>query len=239
LSVRISILLFLLLVGVSAFAQELEELRSYYQKFEGVMETDQNCLLKIHKAEVNQIILIRHGKPKLSKNGWYTAKMAQEYSRIYDLVKVYDFEKIPVCIFPDDVDTIYSSNLVRAKNTAAKLNINHIPVKSSSLFREFERDIITIPILKMPLMFWLGMSRIMWYSRLHSQTTESKKAANKRSEMVADALIKKSEEKSNAILVAHGMLNKKLVKTLSKRGWDKVYDNGNSYLSVKILAKAK
>jgi broad specificity phosphatase PhoE len=205
----------------------------------GIQESEQNCLLKIHETDLNQIILIRHGKPKLSKKGWYTAKMAQEYSRLYDLVKVYDFDKIPVCISPEDVDTIYSSNLVRAKNTANKLNLNHLPIKSSSLFREFERDILLIPILRVPLKFWLVLSRLMWYSRLHSHRTESKKSANKRSELAADALIISSEENSNAVLVAHGMLNKKLAKTLSKRGWDKVYDNGNSYLSVKILAKAK
>lgn len=187
-----------------------------------------------------QIVLIRHGKPMLNKKGWFSSKEAKEYSRRYDLVGVYDFESNPFCFSPDEIDTLYSSNLTRAQSTASKILENsEIEIVQSRLFREFEREVFLLPVLRMPLNFWLVSSRLLWYANLHSSQTESYKAARRRADSAADFLELKATKDGRTALVAHGMFNKRLSNALQKKGWTQVYTNGNGYLSVRILAKKK
>ncbi len=187
---------------------------------------------------LTQIILIRHGKPDINQKGWFSSLDAQKYSENYNQVEVVDFETIPVCMEILKPDTIYSSILVRAISTANKLiNDQAIYIDSRSLFREFEREIFTIPLIRLPLNFWLVSSRLFWYLGIHSSRIESHKAAKKRVSLAADYLETKSGSQKEVILVAHGMFNKALSKELQKRGWTLVFENGNSYLSMKIVAK--
>ena len=235
---RLLISIFLIFNGPFTLKAQLNDTKSFYsnQKLKGT----ENCFIEILKDNsIKQIILIRHGKPKLNKKGWFSSRDAQEYSRKYDLVTVEKINKSPICFDAKKLDTLYSSNLVRAKNTANQIKKEAICLKSDPMFREFERDIFSLPILKMPLNFWLVTSRLFWYSGIHSNVTESRNKAIKRVKKSAYYLELRAEENETVILVAHGMFNGKLSKVLKKNGWEKVFDNGKGYLSVKIMAKKK
>ncbi|QNL21501.1 histidine phosphatase family protein [Hyphobacterium sp. CCMP332] len=232
-------------INIGIAQTSIEELKQAYAKNSG--GSKENCLLKIITSEaknypdnqrIQQIILIRHGEPLLPKDGLFTSYMAQEYSRLYDEVEVMDFEQRPVCLENLDLDTIYASNLVRAKNTAQKIIENrNIHLQSEKLFREFEREILPVPFIRLPLNFWLVFSRLMWYARLNTSNIEGYDMAKKRIAYAAKFLEYKSNKNDLTLLVAHGMFNKSLAAELKKRGWTLVYSNGLGYLNVRVLAK--
>ncbi len=219
----------------------IEELKQAYTINAG--GSNENCLLKIIHTEAEnhnfrQIVLIRHGEPLLPKEGLFTSYMAQEYGRLYDEVEVLDFNQSPVCLENLDLDTLYSSNLVRAKNTAEKIiEDRKIHLQSDMLFREFEREIFPVPFIRLPLNFWLVFSRLMWYAGLNSSNIEGIGHAKKRVAYAAQFLENKSQSNDLTMLVAHGMFNRRLASELKKRGWILVYSNGLGYLNVRVLAK--
>jgi broad specificity phosphatase PhoE len=230
------------ITGVRLYAQlsELGTLKKYYSDYSSENDSCGGLRFAQSSDSIIQIVLIRHGKPQLNKKGWFSAADAQKYSDLYDRVEVYDFSPSPFCFDENDLDTLYSSDLIRAVSTATKiLGESDIVLQQKTLFREFEREVFPFPVLKMPLNFWLVTSRLMWYSGLHSRRIESSVAAGKRVDLAAEFLEKKSQKNGKTALVAHGMFNKRLAKTLRRNGWTMVYQNGNGYLSLRILAKSK
>ena len=184
--------------------------------------------------ELIQIMVMRHGKPLLEKKKKYTWEEANEYIQAYDTVGVEAFEMESVCV-PDGVNEMYCSNLGRSINTAEYLSKNNIPLISDERFREFERQILPIPGIKMPLSFWLITARIPWIFGFGE--IESLKNARNRSKEVAAFLDKNAHENKKTVLVAHGFLNRFLEKSLKKEGWTQVKDGGHDYLSVSVYTK--
>lgn len=240
-----AVLLFLFLHTTGNAQPVLKQLERAYTQ--NSIHSKEACLLDIIKTEdlagfqneiVQQIMLIRHGQPLLSKEGLFSSFMAKEYSYLYDQVEVKDFDKSPICIKNQAIDTILSSNLRRAVNTAEKIiEERDIVLQSESLFREFEREVFLIPFIRLPLNFWLVISRAMWYARLNTSNIEGISSANSRVSYAAKYLEFKAKTNNPVILVAHGMFNKALSKKLKKRGWSLVYSNGHGYLNVRILAR--
>ena len=216
----------------------IDDLKKYYND-QGI--ASDSCLMRIFNQQghgFDQIILIRHGKPLLSKEGLFSSYMAQEYIRNYDLVKVQEFNQLPVCIDQIEVDTIFSSDLERARNTAEQIiGERDIELISNRIFREFELEIFPVPFFHLPLNFWLVTARLMWFANLSTIHIEGKKASNHRISYVAQELERTSTRNEPLILVAHGLFNKRLSKELHKREWNQVYENGMGYLSIRILAK--
>ena len=184
--------------------------------------------------ELIQIMVMRHGKPLLEKKKKYTWKEAEEYIRAYDTVGVETFEATTVCI-PDGVNELYCSNLGRSISTAKFIAKDSLPLISDEKFREFERQILHIPSIKMPLSFWLVTARIPWI--FGSSEIESLKEARKRSNEVAKFLDESARKEKKTMLVAHGFLNRFLEKSLKKEGWQQVRNGGHDYLSVSIYTK--
>lgn len=237
-----------LLIPVNLKGQdnELEILKQVYSEQD--KNADQNdCRLKIievletdqgRKVHFDQIILIRHGKPMISKNGLFSSYMAQEYLRNYDRVNVAPIGVSPVCLEDISPDTILTSNLQRSINTAEKLKVDmDIVLHSSPLYREFELEVFTVPFVRLPLNFWLVSSRLLWYAGLSSSTIENIRSSNHRIRYVAQDLEKWMEYNNHVVMVAHGLFNRRLARELKKRGWTLVYQNGTAYLNVKVLAR--
>ena len=184
--------------------------------------------------ELIQIMVMRHGKPLLEKKKKYTWKEAEEYIRAYDTVGVETFEATTVCI-PDGVNELYCSNLGRSISTAKFIAKDSLPLVSDKKFREFERQILRIPSIKMPLSFWLVTARIPWI--FGSDEIESLAEAKRRSDEVAKFLDESARTEKRTMLVAHGFLNRFLEKSLKKEGWQQVRKGGHDYLAVSIYTK--
>lgn len=186
---------------------------------------------------LQQIILIRHGEPALKKHGWFKRKEAQGFVLAYDSVGIYPPEYKPVLLYPNEVDTVFTSSIPRAKNTADLIFGEGYAFQPYPLFREFERKIFAFPNLKLPLKYWLVKSRILWFLGMNKKGIESFSKAKKRAKLGVNQLELKAQRDGKVVLVSHGLLNRFLVKYLKKNGWQVARDGGSGYLASWLLVK--
>jgi broad specificity phosphatase PhoE len=190
----------------------------------------------LNQKSVLQIILIRHGNPEINKNGWFSNKAARAYIKAYDTVGVNDIEKLPVKLKTHQNVAIYSSPLNRAYDTSQKVFGQDMKIEVDSSFIEFQREIIPLPLI-LPIKGWTSLSRFFWVIGLHSSDIPSFKSEKSRAEQNAEFLDKVARENKKVILVAHGFLNKYIVRYLKKNGWDHSYNGGNDYLAVHVMTQ--
>lgn len=190
----------------------------------------------LNEKSVLQIILIRHGDPEINKNGWFTYKSARKYIQDYDKVGVKNIENPPVKLKDFQDVLIYSSSLYRAYDTSKNIFEENTEIKVDSSFIEFQREITPLPLI-LPIKGWTTLSRFFWVIGLHSSDIPSFKSEKSRAEQNAVFLNKAANENKKVILVAHGFLNKYIVKYLKEKGWDHSYDGGNDYLAVQVMTK--
>ena len=187
--------------------------------------------------KLSQIMLIRHGEPALKKKGWVKRSQAIDFTYSYDTVGIYTPSFIPAKVSPNDVDIVQTSSINRARHTATLIFGDKMNYAPDSLFREFERKIFGFPNMKLPLKFWLGTSRVLWIMGMNKKGIESFHKAKSRSRLATDRLEELAEHDKKVILVAHGFLNRHLVKNLKKRGWSVVRNGGNVYLATWLLVR--
>lgn len=202
-----------------------------------VDEKEQMELKKQGKRKL-QIYLIRHAKPNLKKELFYSAKEAQQYVYDYNSVPIipFDPELVKVNLNPDHV--IYCSNLPRSQETALAIFGDKYPVVSDSIFREYEIKIVKAnSLIKLPLPIWQFFSRGSWLLGFNHQGIESRKEAKLRVKQAVENLIKVAHREETAVLVAHGMLNAGLEKELKKQGWQVIQKKGQTNLGATILVK--
>lgn len=194
--------------------------------------------LKKEGKQMLQIYLIRHAKPNVKKNWFYSADEAQQYVADYNSVPIIPFDStlVSVCLRSDH--TIYCSSLPRSQETALKIFGDKYPVVSDSVFREFEiRMIAANSFLKLPLGIWQAFSRGSWLLGFNHRGIESHQEAKLRAKQAAENLIKVAHQEETAVLVAHGMLNGAIAKELEKKGWTPIQKQGHINLGATILVK--
>lgn len=211
----------------------LSKVRQYYKNF-----SQDSCLKLYPSGGVNRVVLIRHGQPNIDKKGWRNRKEAMKYVSDYDSVGIIPPDFTPVCLKAGQSVTVYHSTLPRAAHTA-KLLFEDTPMVADPRFREFERKVMKFINVKLPLGFWVGTSRILWFAGVNKRNIESFKTAKRRAKGNAVFLASKATENGEVILVAHGLHNKFVMKYLRKTGWVKVRKGGSGYLAINILAKPK
>jgi broad specificity phosphatase PhoE len=188
-------------------------------------------------ASLQQIVLLRHGEPDLDKNSRRSYKQMKQFIYDYDTVRVKPIEQVPLIIDPSKVDLIHSSALMRAYNTSEQLYGHEIEISADSLFREFEREVVAFPILKLRPKTWGVWSRIFWVMGFKSNSIESFRQAKSRAKEIAEFLAEDANENQYSVLVSHGFLMRYVKKELIKNEWQLSYDGGNGYLGALILTK--
>ncbi|MCD4695724.1 MAG: hypothetical protein K8S16_05725, partial [Bacteroidales bacterium] len=88
----------------------------------------------------------------------------------------------------------------------------------------------------MPTHCWTTSHRILWLPGFNAKNLASFRDAKSRAPTNAASLASRARKDGLVILVAHGLHNKYVKKYLRKSGWKLVYNNGNGYLSVKVMA---
>lgn len=194
---------------------------------------------EFEKFEIEQIFIIRHGEPAMIKKGWKNRKEAIKYTQMYDSVGVYDFTLKPICLRENDINSVYTSKLPRAIDTAEKTFGQSMPIDSRAMFNEFERKIIQFPNIKLPLKFWSITTRLVWAMGLNKKGIESFSQAKDRSRKVAYFLNDKAENDGKVILFSHGFLNRYIKKYLKKEGYTVVNLQGQHYLGAYYFCKIK
>jgi broad specificity phosphatase PhoE len=192
--------------------------------------------LNLSTAKNEHIVLIRHGEPDLDKKGWRTRDEVIQFMKAYDSVGVVPFDVSPLCWESLNADTVYHSTLPRAAHTASLAFDGPVLVGSDN-FREFERKAIKGCNLRLPLKWRTTSARLTWFLGWNDNGIESFQDARQRARNNARFLDEKTRSNPHVILVAHGLHNRYVLKYLKKMGWKKVFDNGNGYLSVKVLVR--
>lgn len=209
----------------------LKDLEDYYNN-----EKLKSCI-SLFKGNFNQIVLIRHGEPDIEKLNWYTREKVIQYSMEYDNVGVKSIRKIPVCLESIHTENIYHSDLPRSTHTAELLFNEKFNLIADRRFREFQKSIFRFLNFPLPLKFWTTISRILWFLGVNDPKIESIREAKLRAKANAIFLSEKSKTDNMVIVVAHGWLNRYMRKYLQKNEWKLVYDEGDGYLALKILAR--
>jgi hypothetical protein len=132
-------------------------------------------------------------------------------------------------------DYFISSNFRRTKESLTYLGVHEFEV--NELFNEAELPFGTFNNLRMPLFIWAFLLRTAWVSG-YTKDCESIKNFKLRIKRAKNYLDEKLTEKSNIIVMAHGMMNFTLGKELKRDNW-KILDsaNGNKFWSYKRYSK--
>jgi broad specificity phosphatase PhoE len=235
------------LISFNSQAQKefYEEIIRFYDGFEKSDNSynpplkfiNKNDLHLDNNLEVIQIMLIRHGDPIIDTKGWFYFYEASNFVDAYDTVGVYYVDHAPVSIQPGEILHVYCSPLQRAKSTAEQLFGDQFDIIYDSSFVEFKNEIIPLPWIRLPLKFWRVSSRLVWMAGLHSSQVPSLSQQKDRSREVAARLGQLANKEKRVVLVAHGLLNRYIIRYLKKDGWQHSFDGGYGYLNVQVLSK--
>ena len=192
-----------------------------------------------HKFYPQQkIFLIRHARPLVPRKGFPNATSARQYISDYDAAQVEEFVLQHEAIPYKEIKEVYCSTLIRSQLTAKGIFGEQVLLKVNHNFREFERKIFSLPLLRLPIRLWLVTARVLWFLGLNNKGIETFKEAKQRARKCAETLAQDADENGTTVLVAHGLLNNFILWELKRMGWHHSVDGGNSYLAVHMLVKS-
>lgn len=171
----------------------------------------------------------------VEKKGIFNAEAARQYISDYDAAAVEDFVLQNETIPYEEIKRVYCSTLVRSQLTAKAIFGEETELVIDHNFREFERRIFSLPLLKLPIKLWLVTARVLWFMGLNSRDIESFKEAKWRVKSCAELLEKEATKQRTAVLVAHGLLNNFIKRELKRKGWKQVVKGGSGFISISVL----
>ncbi|WP_237586724.1 histidine phosphatase family protein [Pontibacter russatus] len=184
-----------------------------------------------------RIFLIRHARPMVARKGFADAAAARQYITDYDAAQVEEFVLQHEAIPYKEIREVYCSTLIRSQLTARGIFGEQVLLKVSPDFREFERKIFSLPLLRLPIRLWLVTARVLWFLGLNHKGIETFREARRRARKCAETLAEDADKKGTTVLVAHGLLNNFIRRELKRMGWRSSIHGGNSYLAVHALVR--
>lgn len=166
-----------------------------------------------------EIVLIRHGKPKIDTSGKVGASDFGKWVVEYDRAGIGTehkptteaIERAERCSF------IVCSTLPRSIESAKALDIEDLDI-ISPLFRECEMPYANWKYPKLSIMSWSVLFRILQLAG-YSSNAESYKSIKKRTEKCASQLSALSKEHDSVLYVGHGTIIWFIHKQLIRMGW--------------------
>lgn len=188
----------------------------------------------------SKIYLIRHASVEIESPGWCNAKRAQAFKNDYNISDIQVFD--PKLVFakidsPEEIDTVFCSPQWRAMQTADILFNTQVIRRIDTNLMEFDYPVSQIPLIRLPLKAWLAMSRISWMIGNSISMKPTYRQRKDNLEIFVDEIIDYAEKNGKTVVVAHGMLNRELIRILKKRGWEFENKDGLGNLSVNCLVK--
>lgn len=177
------------------------------------------------------IIIVRHGKPALSRKAQMDWRGYRKWWLDYDAGGLAETQKIPkkVMKLAEVADVVISSPLRRAVESAERIK----PRAPDKIWPELIEAALPSPPLgplKLRPKTWGTYSRIVWYFGW-SDGMESHGAARARAEIVCDKLDVETAGGKLVFITAHGWINRMIKGSLIKRGWTCVSQNGDLHWS--------
>lgn len=164
---------------------------------------------------------------------------ARQYISQYDTAEVEEFVLQHEAIPYKQINKVYCSTLVRSQLTARAIFGEEVELKVDHTFREFERRIFSLPLLRLPINLWLLTARLLWFLGFNSRNIETFRQARTRARKAAELLDQDARQNSTTVLVAHGLLNNFIRRELKRLGWQVSIKGGSSFLSVHMMESGK
>ncbi len=189
---------------------------------------------------IPRIYIIRHANVDLPKPGWGSAKKSKKYKNAYNTVGIETFnpeEALHKIENHASIDTVFCSPQLRAQETALLLFSEDVILETDSVLIEFDYPVIQIPVLQLPVKGWLAISRITWMTGINRGKKSNYKNRISSLNDFSDELSAFALNNELAVVVAHGFVNRKLIKLLKANGWKfcKKGRDGHKNLSVNCL----
>jgi broad specificity phosphatase PhoE len=177
------------------------------------------------------IIIVRHGKPALSRKVWLDWRGYRDWWKQYDEGGLLETQKIPekLKILAVKADVFISSPLRRAVETAILLRGSPPDFTDPDLV-EAALPPPHLGGLKFRPKTWGTYSRVLWYIGW-SDDMETHRDARIRAEKMCDKLGDHAKGGKMVFVTAHGWFNRMLKGSLKKRGWQCVSQNGDLHWS--------
>ncbi|MFO1186333.1 MAG: histidine phosphatase family protein [Alphaproteobacteria bacterium] len=175
------------------------------------------------------IILVRHGRPALSRDQRLDWRGYRSWWAAYGESGLDARERPPkrLASMAAEADCFVASPLPRARETAEHLAGGR-EILLDDVFVEAPLPAPQIPFVRLKPGAWNVLSRISWKLG-YSAAGESHKHAEVRAEDAATRLESLARGKSLVVLCAHGWFNRMIRPVLRARGWRCAYDGGDSY----------
>lgn len=173
------------------------------------------------------IILVRHGKPALSRKARMDWRGYREWWGRYDEGGLQEAQKIPkkVQAWADRADLIISSPLRRAIESAQRVTGRQPDIIDPGLVEAALPSPHFGPLRVRPKT-WGTFARIWWYLGW-SDGMESHRDARLRANKVAEKLENHAAGGKIVFVTAHGWFNRMVKGSLMARGWTCVSQNGD------------
>jgi len=184
-----------------------------------------------------KIYLIRHAAVDLGKPGWGTSKNSAQYKEAYNFAGIETFnpqEILQKIKNYENLDTVFCSPQPRAQETALILFGENVVLKTDSVLTELDYPVVKVPVIQFPVKGWLFISRVTWMAGLNQGEKTGYRDRQEELNTFSNELIKFAYRNGQAVVVAHGMVNRELVKILKDRGWEYCENGKDGYGNLSV-----
>lgn len=196
--------------------------------------------LSVHAFASSKIYLIRHATVPIENPGWCSARIAHKYRVVYNKTSVQEFNPDGVLKkidHPETIDTVFCSPQLRAIQTAELLFDKKVNLKINKNLMELDYPVIQLPLIRLPVRVWLTTSLIAWMAGNNQAGKPTYRQRKQSLENYSYELIRYAKTHGKTVVVAHGVVNRELIKILKKKGWKFDKRDGYKNLSVNCLVQ--
>ncbi|MEM7728605.1 MAG: histidine phosphatase family protein [Pseudomonadota bacterium] len=188
-------------------------------------------------AGVDTIILVRHGRPALSRKVRLTWREYRDWWRRYDEGGIEPGQKPPKTVvrWARSADLILSSPLPRAVESA-ELAAGRAPDETLPGLVEAALPSPPLGPLKLRPKSWGTVARILWFVG-YSDGMESHAEARQRADAIGAALEARAQGGRIVYVSGHGWFNRMLKGSLIARGWRCRSQNGDLHWSRRRMVR--
>jgi broad specificity phosphatase PhoE len=185
----------------------------------------------------SKIYFIRHARVDLKKPGWQNSKNAALYKEEYNRTDIKPFnpervwEKIE---FFENIDAAFCSPQLRVIQTASVLFHNGVILNIDSALVELDYPVVKIPVVQIPAKGWLLVSNVTWRAGINPGNKISYRKRKEELEIFSGELADFAARNGSAVVVAHGMVNRELVKIMKDKGWHFCPSNRNRHKNLSV-----
>jgi len=134
------------------------------------------------------------------------------------------------------LSAVFTSGRARAHESAKALAPG-AELIADPLFVEAPLASPRIPLLRMKVLKWAVVARILWHAGYHPEI-ENYRRAKARASDAADILVARAREDGQVALVAHGYFNLMIGRELRRRGFSKSGTHRAHYWNAVVYEKA-